>query len=340
MAIVSSRWAIVRRLQPYAHVSAPGAPCVNPIFSPRLFDYHAMVEIPYKPKGKPTEEFVDFDGASFKTTTWKVPEDKKYRGKIIYVHGFMEHASIYTEYFDHLSQNGYEVFFFDQRGAGETSPGPLLGLTDEAHTFNDLDFMIKRNLEQRKDKAEKFYLMGHSMGGGIILNYGIRGKYKEHIKGIVACGPLVILHPKTRPNFVVQKLSPLLNKLAPRFQIDTKLNYDYVTSNERWKTFIKQLDKKLIGLLRQLYDMFQRGEALERPEYVGKFSPDISLLIVHGESDYINDIKGTTTFFNLLANNIDKKFVPIKGGRHSLFIEREELFNQVLHEVLEYLNGH
>lgn len=311
-----------------------------PRLQPQLTHSNRMPEIPYTPKGTPIEEIVDFDGASFKTTTWKVPLSTKYLGKIIYVHGFMEHASIYTEFFDNLSQNGFEVFFFDQRGAGDTSPGPLLGLTDEHHTFNDLDFMIKRSLEQRTDKTEKFFLVGHSMGGGIVLNYGIRGKYKEHIKGIVASGPLVYLHPKTRPNFIVQKLSPLLAKFLPRVQIDTKLNYDYVTSNERWKNYIKQLDKKLIGSLRQLYDMFQRGEALEKPEYVRKFDPDISLLVLHGDRDYINDIEGTKKFFGLLSNNIDKKFVPIKGGRHSLFIEREEIHEPVFKEVLEFLRAH
>lgn len=299
-----------------------------------------MVQIPYTPKGTPVEAIVDFDGASFNTTTWKVPESQKYRGKIIYVHGFMENAAVYTEFFDALSQQGYEVFFFDQRGGPETSPGPLIGLTDEAHTFNDLDFMIKRELEARADKTERFFLMGHSMGGGIVLNYGIRGKYKQHFRGIVACGPLVTLHPKTRPNFVVQKLSPLLSKLLPRVQIDTKLNFDYITSNERWKSYIIELQKKLVGSLRQLYDMFQRGEALLKPDYVRKFSPDIALLVVHGDMDYCNDVEGTKRFVALLSNNIDSKFVPVKGGRHSLFIEREEIYEPVLKEVVDFLNSH
>ncbi|CUM52111.1 uncharacterized protein AC631_03526 [Debaryomyces fabryi] len=298
------------------------------------------VEIPYKTDNEPKIGFIEFDKANFKTVTWKAPESIPYKGRIIYVHGFSEHATIYTEYFDKLSQKGYDIFFFDQRGAGETSPGDQVGKTDEAHTFNDLDFMIKHNLDLKKDSTEKFFLMGHLMGGGIVLNYAIKGKYREHIKGIVVCAPLVLLHPKTQPNFVVRALSPLINKLVPNLKIDSKLNYDYITSNEGWKNYIMKHDTKLIGTVRQFFDMFARGEALTKPEFVSKFNPETSLLLVHGTNDNINWIDGTRKFYRLVDDKIDKSFSEIKDGRHSLFIENETIFKDVFDKVLTFLNSH
>ena len=56
------------------------------------------VEIPYKPKGTPEIEFVEHNGANFKTVTWKVPQSVSYKGKIIYVHGFAEESNVYTEF--------------------------------------------------------------------------------------------------------------------------------------------------------------------------------------------------------------------------------------------------
>lgn len=297
------------------------------------------VPLPYTAKGTPLEAAVEFDGLTFKTVTWKPPSDVPYKGKIIYVHGFCEHSSIYTEFFDKVSQKGFEIFFFDQRGAGDTSPGKYQGKTDERHTFRDLDFMIKKELDARSNPEEKFFLGGHSMGGGIVLNYAIRGTYKDNIRGVFCSGPLVELHPKTKPNFLVRALQPVINAAVPSLKIDSKLNYDFITSNELWKNYIKQKDSKLIGTVRQFNDMFVRGEKLTDKEYVASFDRAIPLLVLHGTTDYINDISGTKKFFAVLPKDVKSEFVPVEGGRHSLFLEREDLQDSVLAKVVEFLEN-
>lgn len=296
--------------------------------------------IPYTPIGAPIVDTVPYDGLSFKTVTWKVPAEIPYKGKIVFVHGFFEHSTIYTEFFDKLSQKGFEVFFFDQRGAGATSPGKLVGKTDEFHTFDDLDFMLKRELGARSDKTEKFFLAGHSMGGGIALNYPIYGRYKDDIRGVFVSGPLVSLHAKTQPNVVVRKLLPLINALVPGLKIDSKINYDYITSNEGWKTYIKKHDTKLIGTVRQFNDMFERGDLLLSRSHVAKFKQDVPVLVLHGTRDYINDIEGSKKFIALLPEAVKKEFVPITDGRHSLFIENEQLFLTVFDKVVLFLEAH
>ncbi|OBA20138.1 alpha/beta-hydrolase [Metschnikowia bicuspidata var. bicuspidata NRRL YB-4993] len=296
--------------------------------------------IPHDPIGTPITEKVKCNGLDFETVTWKVPPNVEYKGKIVYVHGFAEHCSIYTEFFDKLSQLGYEVLFFDQRGAGETSPGKQVGKTDEYHTFKDLDFMIKRALDAREDKTEKLFLGGHSMGGGIALNYGIMGKHRDDIRAIFVSGPLVTLHPKTQPNVIVRKLLPVINALLPTLKIDSKLNYDYITSHEGWKNYIKSTDGKLIGTVRQFNDMFVRGEKLLSKDHTSKYSPTIPLLLLHGTDDNINDIESSKKFIELLPADLKKEFVPVENGRHSLFIENENIFKDVFDKVVEFLGSH
>lgn len=282
-------------------------------------------------------EKVPYNGADFVTTLWKVPASVEKKGKIIFVHGFCEHASLYTQFLDDLSQNGYEVFFFDQRGSGDTSPGKLYGKTDEHYTFDDLDFMIKRNLGD--DDTQKFFLGGHSMGGGIALNYAIYGKFRKNIKAIFVSGPLVTLHPKTQPNVVVRVLSPVINALAPNLKIDSKIVYDYITSNEGWKKYIIDHDTKLIGTIRQFNDMFARGAKLLQKAHVAKFSPETAVIVFHGTIDNINFCDSSRKFVELLDAK-DKKFVPVEGGKHSLFIERKEIYDPVLAQLLAFLDGH
>lgn len=299
-----------------------------------------LVPLPYTPIGQPIESTVPYAKLNFLTVTWKVPEGIEYKGKIVYVHGFCEHSDIYTEFFDKLSQSGYEVFFFDQRGSGETSKGKYVGKTDEFHTFDDLDHMIKLQLEARTDPNEKLYLMGHSMGGGILLNYGIHGKYKDSIRGIVVSGPLVTVHPKTQPNIIIRALQPVINATVPNLKIDSKINYDYITSNEGWKKYIQLHDTKLIGTVRLFNDMFVRGEKLLNKEYVSKFDKDIPLLVFHGTNDFINNSESSKKFVNLLPATVDKKFIPVEGARHSLFLEKPEYLDPVFSEVVEFLGTH
>lgn len=291
----------------------------------------SQVPVPYTPVNTPIVSDQEFNGAKFRTVTWKVPASTTYKAKLIYVHGFVEEINIYTEFFDNLASAGIETFMFEQRGAGHFATGKLTGKTNEFHTFNDLEHFITENKGD-----DGFFLGGHSMGGGIVLNYGIHGANKHLIKGIIACGPLVQVHPKSAPNVVLKTLSPIAAKLLPNMQMNTKLDYDDLTSNTKWLQYIKDTTPTFTGTLAQLYDMLSRGEKLLDQEYGTKFTPP--LIIVHGEKDQINWIKASEKFYNNLPNKTDKTFHPIKDGKHSLFIEREEVYQPVLQKVVSFVD--
>lgn len=298
------------------------------------------VPLPYTPKIQPVVEYIPYDGLKFKTVFYEHPKDTEFKGRLVWVHGFSEDSLIYTEFLDKLAGLGFDVFFFDQRGAGETSPGSGEGRSNEEHTFKDLDFMIKKNLEanpyKNDAKFNRLLLGGHSMGGGIVLNYGIRGKYKENIKGIIATGPLIEVHPSTAPNAALKLLANISYKLMPNFRLDAGLNYDYITSNEKWVDYIKKSKDKFWMSSALFHDMSARGEALLKPEYVAKFDPNISLLIFHGTDDHINYFNSTEKFYKLLNDNVDKEFVPIKDARHSLLIETDDILELILNKIVAF----
>ncbi|KAK6197590.1 Alpha/Beta hydrolase protein [Scheffersomyces amazonensis] len=292
------------------------------------------VELPYKSRNEPIPGEIEYNQAKFKFFTWKVPEGITQKGKIVYVHGFFEQSDLYHRLFDDLSEQGYEVFFFSQRGAEETSPNKL-GLTNEFHVMDDLDFFINYNLDTPQDKI---FLLGHSMGGGIILNYVIKGKYRKNIRGVLTSGPLVKLHPKTQPNIIVRSLSNYIVLLAPNLRIDSKLKFEYLTTNPDWTEYIRKKTTKLLGSARQFYDMFERGEKLLDPSYNKDFQTPV--LVLHGTDDNINDPKYSEKFINSIEFK-DKEFVPVKGAKHSLFLESEPIYRDiVLKKTVGFLNSH
>ncbi|CAN3354069.1 monoglyceride lipase [Diutina catenulata] len=293
-----------------------------------------MTEYPYTAKNTPQESTEDFNGATFKIVRWAADPQVPYLGKVFYVHGFAEQSDVYVRVFDQLASAGIDVFFFGQRGAGETSPDHL-GKTDEFNTFNDLDHFLKKELDARKDPQEKFVLAGHSMGGGIVLNYGIRGTYRDQLRAVYACGPLVQLHPKSQPNVVLRTLQGVVNQVAPSLQIDSGLKFDYVTSDDEYRQWMIDKKPKLIGTVRQYNDMFARGKKLTEPEFVAKWPKNLPLVIVHGTDDFINDIKGSRTFAPLVPKEVDFELYEAEKGRHSLFIEKEEIFRPVADRLIE-----
>lgn len=297
------------------------------------------VPVPYTAKGTPVVSKVPHNGANFHVVEWPHRSDT-YRGTVIYVHGFAELSGIYTEFFDRLSERGYDIFFFDQRGAGETSKGKEYGRTEEKYQMGDLDFFIEHNAKKPGKENEKFILMGHLMGGGIVLNYAIKGLHSNKVRSVVANGPMVQLHPATAPNAVVTTLSSIINRLTPNLKIDSKLDIEYVTLNKKWQDYIKAHDSKFIGTIRLFYDMIHRGGELLKPEYLSKWPKNIPLFLIHGSDDKINWVEGTKKFFALLPSDVDKTYHEVPNGRHSTFVESEDIVGDVLNRIDQFLQAH
>lgn len=308
------------------------------------------VQYPYQLKTpEPTLQYESFNNAKFGYMLWPVAEGLTCKGRILLLHGFGEYTRIQYRLMDHLAQNGYESFTFDQRGAGVTIIEGISnpkGKTNEYHTFNDLDHFIELNLKQCKESNIPLFMWGHSMGGGIILNYSCHGKYKNDINGYLGSAPLIILHPHTKPNKITLWLSPILAKCLPNMVIDTGLDLNGLTSDQNYRDFLandKPMSVPLYGSLKQIYDFMERGKFLYANEnnYIQKnYAENVPVVVFHGADDTINDPKGSKKFIDDCPSK-DKLLKTYPGMRHSLFsLETDEHFENVFHDLLDWLNQH
>ncbi|AJS33985.1 ABH_G0034100.mRNA.1.CDS.1 [Saccharomyces cerevisiae] len=306
-----------------------------------------MAPYPYKVQTTvPELQYENFDGAKFGYMFWPVQNGtNEVRGRVLLIHGFGEYTKIQFRLMDHLSLNGYESFTFDQRGAGVTSPGRSKGVTDEYHVFNDLEHFVEKNLSECKAKGIPLFMWGHSMGGGICLNYACQGKHKNEISGYIGSGPLIILHPHTMYNKPTQIIAPLLAKFLPRVRIDTGLDLRGITSDKAYRAFLGSdpMSVPLYGSFRQIHDFMQRGAKLYKNEnnYIQKnFAKDKPVVIMHGQDDTINDPKGSEKFIQDCPS-ADKELKLYPGARHSIFsLETDEVFNTVFNDMKQWLDKH
>ncbi|KAG7747539.1 hypothetical protein KL912_003563 [Ogataea haglerorum] len=180
---------------------------------------------------------VEHDGCVFPTFLHRHSGD--YKGRIVFIHGYRDIYELFFGLFNKLTADGYDVHFHYQRGEGTSRPASnVQSSNDDSRVYKDMDFFISRNL----DADDKVILMGHSMGGGLILNYSAFGTYRDRLLMTVACSPLIELSPETAaPKYQEWAIRALCWAVPPvrYLRVKTPLKVEYVSSLPEVQQFIR-----------------------------------------------------------------------------------------------------
>ncbi|KAI0767163.1 lysophospholipase [Fomes fomentarius] len=286
-----------------------------------------------------------YDGTRFYTRTYTASSP---RAVVLFVHGFAEHIARYEWAHGVYASKGITVFTYDQRGFGRTALDKDKKSKDSAYAktswhdqFSDIEFWLKH---LKKEYPElPLFLMGHSMGGGLVLGFATRtipAPEKETLSllsGVVASSPLILqTTPASRmARFVGGKLSGVLPSLLIPAPIPVEdLSHDSVANalntNDPW--IIQK------GSLKGLHDMLSGGEQLLWSNY--KHWPrDLPLFIVHGDADKVTSFKASREFFGKV-DAVDKEFKPFEGGFHELIHEPEGVKEKFVDECILWIVKH
>ncbi|KAG8623016.1 hypothetical protein KVT40_007992 [Elsinoe batatas] len=282
------------------------------------------------------------DGLSVYTKTWKASPET---ARLLFLHGFSDHANNYEDLHPYLSSRGITVLAFDQRGWGRTCASPShRGLTGPTtQVLSDISALLQTLLPS----PVPVFLMGHSMGGAEALYYtcadpdGLVSK----LRGTVALAPLIALHPRTRPNAATVFMARLAGRFLPARKMVNKLNPDLLSRNpERNKEWVEDELCHDTGTLEGLAGMLDRGAGLESGKVMlgpGRHEGGKSrVLVVHGTGDEINVVEGSRDWV-ARSTAEDKRFWELEGWFHNLHIEPEkEMFREgVADWILERAKG-
>lgn len=281
------------------------------------------------------------DGQRLRVGEWGT-ELTQPKGKLLFNHGFTEHIGVFEDLFKRLVEKGYYVLAFDQRGAGEQCQGKKYGITNETFVYEDLNGIIKEYLIKDnsidQSKKDKLFIWGHSMGGGIALGYGVKGLYRDHFTGFIGCAPLIQLNPASVPNFILRGAMEVLSRAWPTLHFPAELKMDYIVSNPESQE--KLTDDEWVRpmcTVKQMYDMFQRGNNLVDPQYVANYKGDASVLIYHAENDKINWFEGSRKFIEALPVK-DKELFKAENVEHSIHLETRENEKAAFDKLVSFLD--
>lgn len=230
---------------------------------------------------------------------------------IIIAHGIAEHSGRYEPLARILNDNGYDVITYDHLGHGKSS-----GARGKIKSFHDhIDTLNNIVSEEKNRTNNKIFLLGHSMGGGIVNLYAV--KYKD-VDGIIS----VAAATKTPSNAVVLKVIGFWYLRWVRLStkmFDKHLAHDpnVVAVNKNDELMLKHFYLGLVG------EMFVKGV-----KYLNKNinNYETPVIFLHGSKDKIVDVSASKEIFEKI--NVDNKTIKIYEN------EFHEMLNDYNKEIM------
>ncbi|EPY49887.1 serine hydrolase [Schizosaccharomyces cryophilus OY26] len=253
--------------------------------------------------------------------------------RLLFVHGFGEHVDLYPEFFEFLNERNIEVFSFDQRGFGYSKQSPKQQGCSGGwkQQLPDIDYHVQR----ASDTNLPLFLMGHSMGGGLSLQYGISGAHRNKLTGVVAAAPMLQSHPDTKPNYFVYKALSAVSKVMPNFQFNTKImeTKKGTRSKEMMDRLFQDPLTSSVGSLETLRDLINGAQ--KTLDEANQFH--LPLLIAHGTDDNINFYDASKEFYEHVGTT-DKTFLSLPDCQHALHLEQEPDRTDYLNQVCDWIH--
>jgi len=269
------------------------------------------------------------DGKEIFTKQW-MPANNSPVATVVFCHGFGEHINRYCYIFEKFAEAGIEVYGYDQRGFGETGKrNNDRGITGGwGVSCSDITNALR---EQRRSGIPQF-LMGHSMGGGLVLHYATVGEERNNLSGIIACSPWLDQPPAIRPTWFKKLLGDVGSMLMPRMTATLKVDANGISHDpEQVKKY--EDDKLNIDFMAisQVMEILHCGQKIRNTGYVNLTQP---LLIAHGTTDPITYFDASKELFEKVPST-DKTFTPWDDLYHELHNEYQK--DQIIQSYIDWI---
>lgn len=240
---------------------------------------------------------------------------------LVIVHGFSDHCGRYQNIVDGLIPRGYVIYSYDQRGHGQ-SPGTRGHINHFSEYREDLHAFLNHVATQEADLP--IFLLGQSMGGLIVLDYGLH--YPDGLQGVMASAPHLSDPPISR---LLTFLSKTLSGVWPSITFDAGIDGSGLSRNPN---IVKDYaDDPLVhgkGSARLATEL--SATVANTQANAANFQPP--LLIYHGSADIVTDPGGSKRFFDNVKST-NKQYIQYEGGFHEAHndIHRERVVIDLAH---------
>jgi alpha-beta hydrolase superfamily lysophospholipase len=268
--------------------------------------------------------FTAADGCQLWERRW-LP-DRPASAVVVVVHGFVEHSGRYGDLAAALQQQGWAVYTQDLRGHGR-SGGDRVWIDSFDRYLDDLKTFVDRVRQREGDKP--LFLFGHSMGGAIVLRFGLL--HPEGLRGVIASGPSLRVGQRVFP--LLRRLAMLFSLLVPRLRVvrmgGRMLSRDQAVVDDFRNDPLVYHDRFPV---RTGAEIIRAGRQMEIQ--AGSFQ--LPLLVLHGTGDVVTDPEGSRWLYAHIGSR-DKALKFYEGVYHDLLHEPER--SQVTADLIQWIGA-
>ncbi len=280
-----------------------------------------------------TEEgstFTTSDGIEIFYRRWRRDDDKDdaRRGTVICAHGLGEHSGRYDHVARFFNELGCSFAALDHRGHGR-SGGKRGHVNRFSQYIDDLDQFVSLVLD---DEGEtECWLLGHSLGGLIALNYTL--DYAKRLHGTMVSSPALGLALEIPKGKLL--IGRLFSVLIPTLTVTNEIDPEDVSHDPEVVAAYESDELVHDVVTTRFYTEFRR--AMERAmQRAGEVA--VPILMMQAGADKLVDAAATQRFYDRIQYD-DKRFERFEGFYHELFneTERERVFETVRYWLQERL---
>jgi len=249
---------------------------------------------------------------------------------MVIAHGLGEHSGRYENVVKQLVPKGISVYAPDFRGHGK-SDGKRGHVLSFGEYIEDLHSIIETALKEKKQNI-KLFLLGHSMGGLIAINYAIRRQ--ETIDGLIISSPSLGVAVKVPA--VKAALGKVMSSLWPGLSLNNELDASKISHDE--KVVAAYENDPLVHdrvTARWFTEFLSAMEKANREKQKIK----IPVLMQIAGDDHLVNAEASKSFFETLAIK-DKMIHVYEGLYHEVYNEREDVRKPVLNDLEAWINSH
>ena len=259
------------------------------------------------------------DGTSLRILTWA--EREVARARVLFIHGWAEHAERYALPAAFLVPRGYDCYAADLRGHGHS--GGRRGYIDRYEDYIDDVHAVVEWLKPRSGKP--LVVIGHSQGGLVVTRYVQSRPGARDLGGFVLSCPFFGL---AMPVPAAKRVAGnIMSALVPAFAMDAGLDTSGLSKDE---ALVRAYEEDPLIFSKACARWFTETTTAQDQVMAEAGRIRLPVLIMHGDDDPIAN-PSVTRAFHERCDCPDKTLKLYDGLRHEIFneVERETVYTDV-----------
>jgi len=274
--------------------------------------------------------FTSFDGSELPLRTW-LPEGGMDKARYIFiaVHGFNDYSNFIKTGALYLSAHNIAVYAYDQRGFGNA---PVRGRWSSTDAMaQDLKTLIR--LSAQKHPGLPIYLLGHSMGGAVIIQ-AMSGENHPDAAGAILVAPAVWAR-STIPFYQNGSLW-LVAHTIPWYTVTGQILHRKACSDSE---ALKELGRDPLVIKETRFDTIYGLQSLMDAAYAGADRYSLKTLLLYGRHDEIIPQEPVLDAFKRFQVGPagEKQLILYENGYHMLL--RDLHGEDVMRDIVAWVNN-